>query len=36
MPVLLGLNREMQKAHLASDEYKAPLQVSRNNNYWVY
>lgn len=27
VPVLLGLNREMQKQHLASDEYKAPLQA---------
>ena len=28
VPVLLGLNYEMQKHHLASEGYKAPLQVS--------
>lgn len=33
MPVLLGLNSEMQKHHLASDRYKAPLQVSIRSTY---
>lgn len=27
LPVLLGLNQEMHKHHLASDNYKAPLQA---------
>ena len=35
-PVLLGLNQEMWKHHLASDGYKVPLQVMHYFFYIYY